>query len=158
MKKPGYFKNGCVVENIESTEKFCAIRELLSKAPIASTMHNITQIEKAVIDREKIYTTGLGKGIAIAHGKTSGIKDLVILLGVSRNGIDFESVDGRPVHLLFLIANSPDHCEEYLFALSTLARVLRNESFCDKLLVQADPHQVEDMMAMQFHRATCRKN
>ncbi|RPJ07983.1 MAG: PTS sugar transporter subunit IIA [Spirochaetaceae bacterium] len=146
MKTGKYFTKGSVVKDLESTEKYCAIRELLSRAPVSSSLSNLEQIEKAVLEREKLFTTGLGRGVAIAHGKTAGMGKLLMLLGISRTGIDFQSLDGKPVHFIFLIANSPDQTDEYIRALSTLARVLRSEEFCSRLLQAADPDCMEEII------------
>jgi mannitol/fructose-specific phosphotransferase system IIA component (Ntr-type) len=153
METGKYFEKGSVVNNLESTEKYCAIRELLAKAPVTSTLSNLEQIEKAVLEREKLFTTGLGRGVAIAHGKTAGMGKLLMLLGISEAGIDFQSLDGQPVHLIFLIANNADQTEEYIKALSTLARALRSETFCSRLLKTSDPDRMERIISRELASA-----
>src|SRR4030042_1428698 len=142
MIKTRYFQAGTVVGGLESKDKYSAIRELLQKAPFLAAVKDLFLIEQAAIEREKVYTTGIGRGVAIAHGKTPCIEDTVILLGISRDGIDFQSMDGQPVHLLFLIANPPEKTEEYLQALSTLACVMRNQRFLASLR-RADTRQAQ---------------
>ena len=145
-----YFQAGTVVEDLESKDKYNAIRELLQKAPFLATVKDLCLIEEAAIEREKVYTTGIGRGVAIAHGKTPCVEDTVILLGISRNGIDFQSMDGKPVHLLFLIANPPHKCEEYLQALSTLACVMRNQRFLSTLRRAGSVEQAQRLIADKF--------
>ena len=152
MEKLHCFEGGSVVKCLESSNKFDAIRELIQRAPILSYEVNHGQIEEAAIKREKIYTTGLGRGIAIAHGKTEGVKKLYIVLGISKQGIDFNAVDGKPVHFLFLITNPPEKNTEYLIALSALARVLRDEGFLAELLAQVKEELVEQLIHNAFER------
>ncbi len=149
MIKTEYFQSGTVVGSLESRDKFNAIRELLKRAPVISAK-DLCLIEEAAIEREKVLTTGIGRGVAIAHGKTPCVEDTIILLGISRKGIDFQSLDGEPVHLLFLIANPPDKSEEYLLALSTLARLLRKKGFAASLRRTSDACQAEHIMCDQF--------
>jgi PTS system nitrogen regulatory IIA component len=158
MEKIHCFEGGSVVQCLESRNKFDAIRELIHRAPIFSSEVNHEQIEKAAIRRERIYTTGLGRGVAVAHGKTHSVKKLYIVLGISERGIDFDSIDGKPVHLLFLIANPPEKNTEYLTALSTLARVLRDEPFMSSILTQVDVRIIEQMINHAFSRFTERRN
>jgi PTS system nitrogen regulatory IIA component len=150
MIRTEYFQTGTVVESLESQDKFNAIRELLKKAPVIAEFKNACLIEEAAIEREKVYTTGIGRGVAIAHGKTPCVEDTIILLGISRKGIDFQSMDGQPVHLLFLIANPPEKTEEYLLALSTLARLMRKEDFTASLCRASSACQAERLMCDQF--------
>ncbi len=145
-----YFQAGTVVGGLESRDKYNAIRELLQKAPYLAAVKNLCRIEEAAIAREKVYTTGFGRGVAIAHGKTSCVNNTVILLGISRVGIDFQSMDGKPVHLLFLIANPPDRSDEYLQALSTLACVMRNRRFLASLRRTGNVETAQRMIADRF--------
>jgi nitrogen PTS system EIIA component len=148
-----YFQAGTVVGGLKSKDKYSAIRELVQKAPIFSSLKDPCRIEQAAIEREKILTTGLGRGVAIAHGKTSCVEETVILLGISRHGIDFESMDGEPVHLLFLIANPPEKTDEYLLALSTLTCVMRNQTFLASLRCADTAHTAQKLMADRFAAA-----
>ncbi|MBN2352481.1 MAG: PTS sugar transporter subunit IIA [Spirochaetales bacterium] len=150
MVRTEYFQTGTVVECLESEDKFNAIRELLKKAPVVAAFKDACLIEEAAIEREKVYTTGIGRGVAIAHGKTPCVADTIILLGISKKGIDFQSADGQLVHLLFLIANPPDKSEEYLLALSTLARLMRQNDFTASLYETLSACQVERLMCDQF--------
>jgi len=150
MEELHCFEGGSVVKCLESRNKFEAIRELIKKVPLLSHQPNHEQIEAAAINRERIYTTGLGRGIAIAHGKTEGLKDLVIVLGISRQGINFNALDGKPVHLLFLIVNPPQKNTQYLIALSTLAHILRDEAFRTFLIGEINPRIVEQRISQAF--------
>ncbi len=150
MEKISCFSHGTVVCDLESTEKFQAIHELLSNAPVFRDIDGIDHLESAVVQRERVQSTGLGSGIAVAHGKCPDVAKIVIALGVSRKGIDFAAMDGDPVHLLFLVANPPGMPLEYLLALSVLVRVIKNEQFRRELLNCSDPAEIETRLDRAF--------
>ena len=137
------FRGGTVVQRISSIDKFDAIRELIRKAPVFSSMTDKQTVEEAVIRREKVLSTGLGRGVAVAHGTTELVEEIVIALGISEAGIEFDAVDQAPVHLLFVIANPPGQQLEYLTALSAVTRLVRNESFRKSLRAKVPAHEIE---------------
>ncbi len=124
---------GTVVSDLASSDKYDAIRELIRRAPVFGEITDRRAFEEAVIARERLQSTGLGHGVAVAHGRTPGIQRVLIALGLSRDGIPFESPDGERVQLLFLIASPPSMTLDYLQALSTLVRCVRLPSLRDSL-------------------------
>jgi mannitol/fructose-specific phosphotransferase system IIA component (Ntr-type) len=137
------FRGGTVVQSLSSNDKFEAIRELIRKAPVFSSMAAKRSVEEAVIRREKVLSTGLGRGVAVAHGTTDVVEDIVIALGISEAGIDFDAIDHAPVHLLFVITNPPGRQMEYLTALSAVTRLVRDESFRQSLRARIPAREVE---------------
>ena len=157
METTGYFGHGTVVCNLESTNKFKAIHELISSAPVFRNLDGVDCLEHAVVQRERAQSTGLGSGVAVAHGKSPAVDGVVIALGVSRQGIEFEAMDGNPVHFLFLVANPPGSQLEYLLALSVLVRVIRNERFRCELLGCCDPVEIETRLGRAFRASLVRR-
>ncbi|MBT3273159.1 MAG: PTS sugar transporter subunit IIA [Spirochaetales bacterium] len=157
MEKISCFTHGTVVCDLESSDKFSAIHELLRNAPVFRDVENIDYLERAVIQREQLQSTGLGNGIAVAHGKTPAVGNIVMALGISRNGIQFEAMDGLPVHFLFLVANPPGMQLEYLLALSVLIRVIRDDRFRDELLTCFDPFEIEKRLSDGFRASMIRR-
>ena len=147
---------GCLlkgaVHDLASREKFGAIRELLTKANQQSEIREIKNLEMAVLNREKEQSTGVGQGVAIAHGKTEFAKKPLVLLGISRHGIHYDSPDGKPVHLLFIIANHPNYQQEYITVLSAIARLVNNSCFRQTLLALKQPAEVEARLASILNR------
>jgi PTS system nitrogen regulatory IIA component len=137
------FRGGTVVQSISSSDKFEAIRELIHKAPVFASMADKRTVEEAVIRREKVLSTGLGRGVAVAHGTTEVVDDIVIALGISEAGIEFEAIDRAPVHLLFVITNPPGRQIEYLTALSAVTRLVRDESFRQSLRAKVPAREIE---------------
>jgi len=103
-----------------------------------------------VIERERQQTTGFGHGVAVAHGRVRGVPRVLIALGISRAGIPYDSPDGAPVHLLFVIASPPELSLDYLQALSTLVRCLREKPDRDSLIDAASAAEIEERMRAAF--------
>ena len=144
------FDGGTVVVDLESREKFEAIRELIHSAPVFDGTETRDRIAKAVVERERILTTGLGHGVALAHGTTDAVDRIVIALGISRQGIDYQAVDQAPVHLLFVIVNPPGRQVEYLLALAAVSRMVRDEEFRQKLQARAPAAEIENRICAAF--------
>ena len=106
-----------------------AIREVIERASVFTDQARRSSVETAVIARERLQSTGIGGGVAVAHGEVAHVAQVTIALGISRGGIPFDSVDGRPVHLLFVFATPPDQRQEYLQALCTIARLVKADFF-----------------------------
>ena len=104
------FIGGTIVHNLTSRDKFSAIQEIIHKAPVFSGAKDTQKIKNAVLDREQIHSTGLGRGVAIAHGETEEVDNLIITLGISPGGIDFDACDNMTVSELLarLDVKTPD--------------------------------------------------
>lgn len=139
-----------MVQSLSSNEKFAAIRELISKAPVFSSLPDKSTVEEAVVQRERLLSTGLGRGVAVAHGTTEVVDDIVIALGISEAGIDFDAVDQEPVHLLFVITNPPGRQLEYLTALSAVTRLVRDETFRRSLRARIPARDIEHRICEAF--------
>jgi len=97
---------------------------------------------KAVKDREKEFSTGIGMGIAIPHGKSSGVKEAALVFGRSANGIDYQSMDDELAHLFFLIAVPEESSDEHLKILSQLSRKLMHKDLRESLMKATSPEEV----------------
>ena len=115
-----------IILHLESTDKEEAIHELLSRAPVFEKVRDLPTLEKAILSREKVMSTGLGRGVAISHGEVPEIRKVVIALGLSKKGINFDAIDGHPVHILFIVVNSKFKRAEYLEVLSSLIKLMRD--------------------------------
>lgn len=144
------FHGGTVVQSLASRDRFEAIRELILKAPIFDGIEMRKKVVDAVIQREKVLSTGLGKGVAVAHGTTNAVDQIIIALGISNAGIDFEAIDNVPVHLLFVITNPPDKQVEYLMALAAVTRLVRDDTFRGSLQDEASSNEIEHRICDAF--------
>lgn len=91
-------------------------------------------IYKALVDREKLGSTGIGKGVAIPHAKTESVKELTVAFGISRKGIDFNSMDDEEVHIFFVFASPNKDSQIYLKVLARISRLIREENFRQNLM------------------------
>ena len=144
------FEPGSVVLSLSSTSKFDALRELIRRAAVFGELTDRSGFEAAVIEREKSQSTGFGHGVAVAHGRVSDARRVLVALGLSRTGVPFQSHDGEPVHLLFVIASPPDLSLDYVQALSTLVRCLREPSVRASLLEARDEASLQAAIRRVF--------
>ena len=113
-------------------DKDGAVAELVSALVAAGSLKSDDQesIIKAIMKREELGSTGIGKGIAVPHTKHPSVDQLIATVGVSAGGVDFNSLDGENVQLFFLLISPPDRPGDHLRALENISRQLRNDTFC----------------------------
>lgn len=127
MKRISKILTAECVQDITATTKDEAIMELSGLLKDAPEVTDFNKFCSAIRAREAIMSTGIGAGIAIPHTKTSSLNDLVMAVGRSRQGIDFDSLDGLPVHLIILVGSSITQGNEFLKILAEIGRFF-NES------------------------------
>ena len=93
-----------------------------------------TRLVQALEDRERLNSTALGEGVAIPHGKLPGLRRVVAAFGRSPGGVDFQSLDGKPTHLFFLLVAPEDSAGAHLKALARISRLLKDEAFRRRLI------------------------
>jgi mannitol/fructose-specific phosphotransferase system IIA component (Ntr-type) len=132
-------------------DKATAIRALVdaivASAKAADRGADGKAILAAVLDREAKGSTGLENGIAIPHARTTGVAGVVCAIGISRDGIDFDSADHRPCHLIFLIVAPPEASTPYLKALSSVALIGRDAGLVERLKAALSPEEVLELLA-----------
>lgn len=134
MDKENKNVEGFSICHLNGVEKFAAIDEVIDNCKIFNELlDNKERFRRAVHRREIIETTGIGHGVAIAHGKLTCIDKVRVGLGISEEGIDYNSKDGKPVHLLFVISSSPFTQINYLRALASILKSVHDESLRDEV-------------------------
>lgn len=123
---------------LHSSSKDDILRELVDLAADGAQVQDRDEVLRAVMDREEVLSTGIGHGVAIPHGKSASVSGLVLVAGVNREGVDFEALDGKPVHLFFLLVGPEAAAGEHVKALSRISRLLRRESFRQRLIDAPD--------------------
>jgi len=144
------FGRGSAVSDLQHTDRFDAIRELIRRAPVFRGMRERDAFERSVLERERLQSTGLGHGVAVAHGRAPETERVLIAVGVPRDGISWESPDSEPVRLLFVIASPPRVSLDYLQALSTLVRCLRRAPLRGALLAAPGSEALETRIREAF--------
>jgi len=134
MKLMDFLIPDAIEPNMKSTTKADAIKELVGLLKQAGAIANEDSVAKVVLEREELGTTGIGEGIAVPHGKSDAVDKLVAAFGRSEKGINFESIDNQPVHLLFLLVAPIDSAGPHLMALARISRLLKNKDFREELI------------------------
>lgn len=134
MKLIDILSDDHVIIPLRSHEKQEIIEEMVDHLYNKKKIGNRDKILKAILDREKVMSTGVGDHVAIPHGKADGVKDIVALLGITESEVDFHSIDNKPVRLIFLLVGPPDKTGPHLKALSRISRLMHREGFRSKLL------------------------
>ena len=106
----------------------------------------LENIVRAILKREDLGTTGIGRGIAVPHTKHSSVDRLVGTIGVSGPGVDFDSLDGEKVQLFFLLISPPDRPGDHLRALENISRLLRDDTFCKSLKQAKDASEIRRIL------------
>jgi fructose PTS system EIIBC or EIIC component len=119
---------------LSSQTKEEAITELVETCRLTGRLNDFDAALKDVLQREALASTGLENAIAIPHAKTASVSSLVISVGISPRGIDFQSVDGRPTRLLFLIMAPPDISLHFVYALKEIVDLAKFGTLLDNLL------------------------
>jgi len=128
--------------DMEATDKKQAIQELAQLMWNHGYVEDLQGLVDATMEREAEYSTGIGMGVGIPHAKSAVVKQPVVAFGKSNKGIEFDSFDGEPVYLVFLIAVPEKSDKEHLNILSTLSRALMHEEVRDALMRATTPEEV----------------
>jgi mannitol/fructose-specific phosphotransferase system IIA component (Ntr-type) len=155
MKFADFICPKAIVADLAAVDKESAIREIVQALCKAGGLDAKQEenIVKAILKREELGSTGIGRGVAVPHTKHASVDRLVGTVAVSHQGVDFASLDGETVHLFFLLVSPTDRPGDHLRALENISRQLRVDTFCrflkqaktaeeiNQLLEEADNHQ-----------------
>jgi len=133
MKILDALKEEAIISDLQSVDKKGVLEEL--SGPVSDLFH----IEKETLvnilmERESLGSTGIGGGIGIPHGKLKNLDSLVLGFGLSRRGVDFESMDGRPTHIFFLLITPENSTGLHLKVLARISKILKNDILKERLL------------------------
>ena len=138
MKFADFVSREAIRADLSADDKESVIREMVQALLEAHKVpsEEFESIVKAIMKREELGSTGIGRGVAVPHTKHPSVDRLVGTVAVSSEGVDFSSLDGEKVHLFFLLISPPDRPGDHLRALENVSRQLRDETFC-RFLKQA---------------------
>ena len=129
MKVLEFLDADTIVMDLQSQEKEAVISELCLMMETKGKIKDAKPVITALMDRERLGSTGIGQGVAIPHGKSASVTKLVASLGISKKGLQFDALDGEPVHLVFLLIAPPDSSGVHLKALARISRLLKDKFF-----------------------------
>ena len=129
-----YIKVNTIDLNLESKNKNAVIKELYNNLKKTNLIKDEELGLNDIFAREEMGSTGIGKKIALPHAKTKAVDELIATFGISRNGIDYESLDNENVNIFFMFLCPEEKTQEYLKVLARISRLIRDDKFIDKLL------------------------
>ncbi|GAB6674181.1 fructose-specific PTS transporter subunit EIIC [Streptococcus uberis] len=133
MKIQDLLKKDLMLLDLQATSKEAAIDEMISRLVSKNVVSDFDTFKKGIMAREAQTSTGLGDGIAMPHSKNAAVREASVLFAKSNNGVDYESLDGQPTDLFFMIAAPDGANDTHLAALSQLSQYLLKDGFADKL-------------------------
>lgn len=133
MKIVEFLNDKAVTASMKATTKDAALRELVELLAKAEGLKNKEDLVRVLLSRESLGSTGIGQGVGIPHAKTNAVKKLVAALGISPNGVNFDALDGEPVHIFFLLVAPEDSAGPHLKGLARISRLLKDKYFRDSL-------------------------
>jgi fructose-specific phosphotransferase system IIA component len=136
----------CVKVPLEAKDKESAIIELLDLLDSNGVLDNRDSAQEAVMTREKTRSTGIGSGIALPHGKCNSVKELVMTMGIVPDGMDFQSVDNKPVKIIILLVSPLDQTGPHIQALASISRLMLDEDFKLKLEQSSSAEELYDLL------------
>ncbi|MFH5832813.1 PTS sugar transporter subunit IIA [Halalkalibaculum sp. DA3122] len=122
-----------VIPNLEAEDKIEVLNKLVDSLQSQVGAEELEAIREAVLEREKIMSTGVGKGLAIPHGKAEGIDDNYAAFAILKDQIDYEAVDGQPVKLVFMLVGPQSSNSLHIKMLSKISRLMNNTDFRNRL-------------------------
>lgn len=142
VKISDYLKEERIILDLEATNKEEAIKRLAEVFRGAKEMVDFEKFLSDVFERESLGTTGIGLGLALPHARTQAVNSFVMAIGRVKEEIDFGSLDGEPVRLIFLMGTPKEEVQGYLKTLAHLTRLLKKESLRTKLLEARSSQEV----------------
>jgi PTS system nitrogen regulatory IIA component len=149
MKIIDMLKTDYILEELESDNKKDVLKELVGSFMKIHQKLDSEATLNVLFEREKLGSTGIGEGIAIPHGKITGLDQLILSFGRSAVGIDFDAMDGKPVHLFFLLIAPENSAGQHLKTLAKISKMLKDGVFRTKLMAAKSKDELYKIIANQ---------
>ena len=142
MKIQDLLRKDVMLLDLQATGKTAAIDEMIHRLVDSGYVTDFETFKEGILAREALTSTGLGDGIAMPHSKNAAVKEASVLFAKSNKGVDYESLDGQPTDLFFMIAAPEGANDTHLAALAELSQYLMKDGFADKLRQVTSPDEV----------------
>ncbi len=137
----------CIKAPLEGKDKESVITELVDIFDKNGLLLDRKVVLDSVLAREQTRSTGIGSGIAIPHGKCAGVKELIMAIGIAPDAVEFDSIDGKPVSIIVLLASPIDRTGPHIQALARISRLMLDEDFKKKLENATSPEEVYQLIS-----------
>ncbi len=151
MQIMDFLSKKAILTDLKSAKKEDVIRELVDALINAGDIEKRcrNKLVEALMNRESLGSTAIGQGIAIPHAKSDCVDKLVAAFGLSKKGVEFDSLDGEPAHIFFLLVAPQDSAGPHLKALARISRLLKDKYFRDTLRASADDKAVIKVISQE---------
>ena len=146
MKISDILKKEHVIKELNSCDKKNVLDELSSFLEDEGEIANKESLLAALIEREKLGSTGIGENVAIPHAKISEIDNIITVFGRSKNGVEFESLDQKPVNFIFLVMAPENSTGQHLKVLARISRLFKNPSLRESVLCANEADQIYSIL------------
>lgn len=143
-----------MIMDLKSTDKQSVIEEMINNLHKYRIINDVDTFKEAILNREAQSSTGLGDGIAMPHAKTSSVNEPAVLFAKNSQGIDYDSLDGQPSHLFFMIAVPEGNNDTHLQTLASLSKLLMEPTFVEKLNAASTPEEVQQLFLSEAEEDT----
>ena len=134
MKVLDLLNENYIIADLKGESKEAVINELIDLFKEDPRVIDLEKVRGAVLEREKIMSTGVGKGFAIPHGKTNAVNDILAAFAKTNRPIEYDSLDGHPVYLVFLLVGKDNLVSKHIKLLSRISRMMNKDEFREKLM------------------------
>lgn len=138
-----------ILPELKAKDKTSVVTELVRAVKAAgagSSRFSVSEVTQAILEREKLGSTGIGRGVAVPHAKSKHLSKVIGALGRAKNGVPFDAIDGEPVDLFFLILSPENASEEYHQALQSVMTLLKKASFMGFLRNAKSVKDIEEIL------------
>ena len=148
MNFSDFIEVGAIRADLKALDKETVIEELVEALVQSGGIQpqDKMSIVEAVMKREELGSTGIGRGVAVPHTKHANVNRLIGTVGISRVGVEFSSLDGEKVFIFFLLVSPPDRPTNHLRALESISRQLRDDTFCRFLKQAQTPEDIRQLL------------
>lgn len=144
MKISELLNENNVLLDLEAIDKYEIINALVEVVSKSNKVLDRDKVKNCVLEREKVLSTGVGKGFAVPHGKTDAVTEIVVAFAITKNPVDYEALDDQPVRLVFLIIGRDSLVSSHIKLLSRISRLMNSEDFRESLLSSKSVKEVLD--------------
>ncbi|HSQ74828.1 MAG TPA: PTS sugar transporter subunit IIA [Bacteroidota bacterium] len=149
MKISDILTDDLVVAGLDGTSKNDIIDAMVDLVATSPKVLDKEKVREAILERERIMSTGVGNGFAIPHGKTDAVTDIVAAFAVTEKDIDYDSLDEKPVRLVFLLVGKDNLVGPHIKLLSRISRLMNKEEFRKRLLTVTSPKEILEMFRQE---------